>query len=104
MITLQDWPMQYLFHILLIVKFPMTQTKNDKISGPPVRKLFEGKIFVFVSTLMKNATPKITSTWVDLEEQNGGYILVNPAMDMMIWGEPFEVYNRIISSEPCKFV
>jgi len=104
MITLQDWPMQYLFHILLIVKFPMTQTKNDKISGPPVRKLFEGKKFVFVSTLMKNATPKITPTWVDLEEQNGGYILVNPAMDMMIWGEPFEVYNRVISSDPCKFV
>jgi len=38
-----------------------------------------------------------------MEEQNGGNILVNTAMDMMIRGEPFEVYNKVISSDPCEF-
>jgi hypothetical protein len=38
----------------------MPQTKDDKISGPPLRKLFEGKKFVYVSTLMKIAIPQIT--------------------------------------------
>jgi PPOX class probable F420-dependent enzyme len=61
----------------------MTQSKNnidDKIMEPSIRRLFEGKNFVFVSTLMKDGTPHITPTWVDLEEQNGGHILVNTAI------------------------
>ena len=29
---------------------------------------------------MKDGTPQITPTWVDLEEQNGGHILVNTAI------------------------
>jgi PPOX class probable F420-dependent enzyme len=36
--------------------------------------------FVFVSTLMKDGTPHLSPTWVDLEEQNGGHILVNTAI------------------------
>jgi PPOX class probable F420-dependent enzyme len=61
----------------------MTRSKNnshDKIMEPSIRRLFEGKNFVFVSTLMKDGTPQITPTWVDLEEQNGGHILVNTAI------------------------
>ena len=61
----------------------MTQSKNnshDKITEPSIRRLFEGKNFVFVSTLMKDGTPQITPTWVDLEEQDGGHILVNTAI------------------------
>jgi uncharacterized pyridoxamine 5'-phosphate oxidase family protein len=56
-------------------------TNNDnKMKDPSVRRIFEGKNFVFVSTLMEDGTPQITPTWVDLEEQNGGHILVNTAI------------------------
>ena len=51
---------------------------NNKINEPSIKKLFEGKNFVFVSTLMKDGTPHITPTWVDIEEQDGrGRILIN---------------------------
>jgi PPOX class probable F420-dependent enzyme len=53
---------------------------NNKIKDPSVRRLFEGKNYVFVSTLMEDGTPQITPTWVDLEEQDGGHILVNTAV------------------------
>jgi len=49
------------------------------MNNPSISKLFEGKNFVFVSTLMKDGTPHITPTWVDLEE-NGKHILVNTAI------------------------
>jgi len=39
----------------------------------PIAKLFEGKNFAFVATLMKDGWPQITPTWVDLED---GRILV----------------------------
>jgi PPOX class probable F420-dependent enzyme len=56
----------------------MTQSNNDnKLKDPSIRRLFEGKNFVFISTLMKDGTPHLSPTWVDLEEQDGGYILVN---------------------------
>jgi PPOX class probable F420-dependent enzyme len=42
----------------------------------PITKLFEGKNFAFVATLMKDGWPQITPTWVDLED---GRILVNTA-------------------------
>jgi general stress protein 26 len=53
---------------------------DNKLKDPSVRRLFEGKNFVFVSTLMKDGTPHLSPTWVDLEEQNGGHILVNTAI------------------------
>jgi PPOX class probable F420-dependent enzyme len=59
----------------------MIQSNYDnKLKDPSVSRLFEGKNFVFVSTLMKDGTPHLSPTWVDLEEQNGGYILVNTAI------------------------
>jgi PPOX class probable F420-dependent enzyme len=59
----------------------MTQSNNDnKLKDPSFRRLFEGKNFVFVSTLMKDGTPHLSPTWVDLEEQDGGHILINTAI------------------------
>ena len=57
-------------------------TNNDnEMKDPSIRKLFEGKNFVFVSTLMDDGTPHLTPTWVDVEEeQNDGHILVNTAI------------------------
>jgi PPOX class probable F420-dependent enzyme len=43
---------------------------------PEVAKLLEGKNFAFVATLMKDGSPQITPTWVDLEQNT---ILVNTA-------------------------
>jgi PPOX class probable F420-dependent enzyme len=50
---------------------------NNEITDASTRKLFEGKNFAFVSTLMKDGYPQITPTWVDIEDGN---ILVNTAI------------------------
>ena len=55
----------------------MAQQINGKLSDPSIRKLFESKNFVFVSSLMKDGSPHVTPTWVDIEN---GYILVNTAI------------------------
>src|SRR5436309_15912324 len=44
----------------------------------PMSKLFQGKNFAFVATLMKDGSPQITPTWIDLENN---MILVNTAED-----------------------
>jgi len=45
----------------------------------PIARLFQGKNFAFVSTLMKDGSPQITPTWVDIEKNNKYSILVNTA-------------------------
>src|SRR5919106_481184 len=70
------------FTYLLRYLSVMTQSKknsDDKMTDPSIRRLFEGKNFVFVSTLMDDGRPQITPTWVDLEEQDGGDIIINKA-------------------------
>ena len=52
---------------------------DEKLANPSIRKLFEGKNFVFVSTLMSDGRPHITPTWVDIEKDDG-HILVNTAI------------------------
>ena len=48
-----------------------------KLDDPSIRKLFESKNFVFLSSLMKDGSPQVTPMWVDIEN---GYILVNTAI------------------------
>ncbi len=55
----------------------MSQGKNNKVTDPSVRKLFEGKNFVFISSIMRDGSPQVTPTWVDIENVN---ILVNTAI------------------------
>src|SRR6187200_1072802 len=55
----------------------MSQGKDNKITDPSVRKLFEGKNFVFISSIMRDGSPQVTPTWVDIENGN---ILVNTAI------------------------
>ena len=45
----------------------------------PIARLFQAKNFAFVSTLMKDGSPQITPTWVDIEKNNEYSILVNTA-------------------------
>jgi PPOX class probable F420-dependent enzyme len=45
----------------------------------PVARLFEGKNFAFVSTLMRDGSPQITPTWIDIEKDTDNNILINTA-------------------------
>jgi PPOX class probable F420-dependent enzyme len=49
---------------------------NNQIINSDVTTLLEGKNFAFVATLMKDGSPQITPTWIDLEDN---IILVNTA-------------------------
>ena len=54
----------------------MSNQGND-ISSPSIKNLFEGKNFVFVATTMKDGSPHITPTWVDVDDNQ---ILINTAI------------------------
>ena len=60
-----------------------TRNKKDNqrrysITDPSIAKLFEGKNFAFLATLMKDGSPQLTPTWVDIDKSNNT-ILVNTA-------------------------
>jgi PPOX class probable F420-dependent enzyme len=55
----------------------MTAQSNEKLTDPRIRKFFEGKNFAFLSSLMKDGSPHVTPTWVDIEDDN---ILINTAL------------------------
>jgi PPOX class probable F420-dependent enzyme len=44
----------------------------------PVAQLLKGKNFAYVSTLMKDGSPQVTPTWIDIEK-DGKSILINTA-------------------------
>jgi PPOX class probable F420-dependent enzyme len=52
-------------------------TVSDIISDGAVRKLFEGKNFVYIASLMKDGSPHVTPMWVDIDN---GTLLVNTAV------------------------
>ena len=64
----------------------------DSISNPSIAKLFEGKNFAFLATLMKDGSPQVTPTWVDIDKNNNHTILVNTAEG--------RVKHRNISRDP----
>jgi PPOX class probable F420-dependent enzyme len=51
---------------------------RDSIINPTIARLFEGKNFAFIATLMKDGSPQVTPTWVDID-RNNNTILVNTA-------------------------
>src|SRR5919109_3274423 len=56
----------------------MNQGKEDEEHiTEPIAKLIEGKNFAFVSTLMKDGSPQVTPTWIDIEDRN--ILLINTA-------------------------
>jgi PPOX class probable F420-dependent enzyme len=50
---------------------------ENSITEPSIKSLFENKNFAFVATSMKDGSPHVTPTWVDIEDS---YILINTAM------------------------
>ena len=65
--------------------------RRDSITDPSTAKLFEGKNFAFLATLMKDGSPQVTPTWVDIDKNNNT-ILVNTAEG--------RVKHRNISRDP----
>ena len=65
--------------------------KSDSITDPSIAKLFEERNFAFLATLMKDGTPHVTPTWVDIDKSNNT-ILVNTAKG--------RVKHRNISRDP----
>ena len=55
----------------------MSKQNKDDLNDPHIRKLFEDKNFVFLSSLMKDGSPHVTPTWTDIENGN---ILINTAI------------------------
>lgn len=55
----------------------MSDVSNNSITDPSIRRLFEGKNLVFIASLMKDGSPQVTPTWVDIEDSE---ILVNTAV------------------------
>jgi PPOX class probable F420-dependent enzyme len=44
----------------------------------PVAQLIKGKNFAYLSTLMKDGSPQVTPTWIDIDK-DGNSILINTA-------------------------
>jgi PPOX class probable F420-dependent enzyme len=65
--------------------------ERNSITEPSVAKLFEGKNFAFLATLMKDGSPQVTPTWVDIDKNNNT-ILVNTAKG--------RIKHRNISKDP----
>ena len=65
--------------------------KRDSITDPSIAKLFDGKNFAFLATLMKDGSPQVTPTWVDIDKSNN-IILVNTARG--------RVKHRNVSKDP----
>ncbi len=51
--------------------------KENNLNNHSTRRLFEDKNFAFVATSMKDGSPQITPTWVDIEDN---LILINTAL------------------------
>ncbi|HEX2013631.1 MAG TPA: PPOX class F420-dependent oxidoreductase [Nitrososphaera sp.] len=49
---------------------------NEKTKLEQVERLFKGKNFAYVATLMEDGSPQVTPVWVDIEDDS---ILVNTA-------------------------
>src|ERR671921_116277 len=62
----------------------------DSITDPSIAKLFEGKNFAFLATLMKDGSPQVTPTWVDIDKKM--VVLVNTATG--------RIKHRNVSTDP----
>jgi PPOX class probable F420-dependent enzyme len=54
----------------------MSQHQTD-INQPLIKNLFEDKNLAYVATIMKDGSPQITPTWIDIQDNE---ILINTAL------------------------
>lgn len=80
---------------------------RGSITDPSIAKLFEGKNFAFLATLMRDGSPQVTPTWVDIDKNNDT-ILVNTARGRIkhrnISRDPRVAVSLIDSSNPYDMV
>jgi PPOX class probable F420-dependent enzyme len=80
---------------------------RGSITDPSIAKLFEGKNFAFLATLMRDGSPQVTPTWVDIDKNNDT-ILVNTARGRIkhrnISIDPRVAVSLIDSSNPYDMV
>jgi PPOX class probable F420-dependent enzyme len=80
---------------------------HGSIIDPSIAKLFEGKNFAFLATLMRDGSPQVTPTWVDIDKNNDT-ILVNTAIGRIkhrnISRDPRVAVSLIDSSNPYDMV
>jgi hypothetical protein len=63
----------------MVISHTLNLINNEQghnTNNEPIAKLFQGKKFAFVSTLMKNGSSQISPTWIDIEKNHGYSILV----------------------------
>ena len=65
--------------------------RRDSITDHSIAKLFEGKNFAFLATLMKGGSPQVTPTWADIDKSNNT-ILINTAKG--------RIKHRNVSKDP----
>jgi PPOX class probable F420-dependent enzyme len=65
--------------------------RRNSITDPSIANLFEGKNFAFLATLMKDGSPQVTPTWVDIDKNNN-MILINTAKG--------RIKHRNVSKDP----
>jgi PPOX class probable F420-dependent enzyme len=74
----------------------MSNSKKDNqgrqsVMNSSISKLFEEKNFAFLATLMKDGSPQVTPTWVDIDKSDGT-VLVNTAKG--------RIKHRNVSTDP----
>jgi PPOX class probable F420-dependent enzyme len=74
----------------------MSSNKKDNqgsqsVTNSSISKLFEEKNFAFLATLMKDGSPQVTPTWVDIDKSDGT-VLVNTAKG--------RIKHRNVSTDP----
>jgi PPOX class probable F420-dependent enzyme len=75
-------PLSFNFRLETVIKndviiLYMSEQSSAKLSDPQIKGLFERKNFAFLSSLMKDGSPHVTPTWVDIEDDK---ILINTAL------------------------
>ena len=90
----------------------MSNNKKDNqgpqsVTNSSISKLFEEKNFAFLATLMKDGSPQVTATWVDIDKNNYT-ILVNTAEGRVkhrnVSRDPRVAVSIIDSSNPYRMV
>jgi PPOX class probable F420-dependent enzyme len=66
-----------IYEMIIIIRYVFYFIVLRQITEP-VARLLKGKNFAYLSTLMKDGSPQVTPTWVDIDK-DGNSILINAA-------------------------
>jgi PPOX class probable F420-dependent enzyme len=82
----------------------MSQHQTN-ITEPLIKNLFEDKNIAFVATIMKDGSPQITPTWIDIQDNE---ILINTALGRVkqknVTRDPRIAVSRVDRNNPFHMV